>query len=110
MKDPILAIDADQRFQEVLDFAGERDVYELSEVTSDNTDPDRIAALLDEHMPGAEIGTIVVDSLTTIIAPIVTQAMVDKDKGRTKKWPRGGARRRWRCGSSRTPTRCATCG
>ncbi len=82
MRGPILAIDADQRFQEVLDFAGERDVYELSEVASDNTDPDRIAALLDEHMPGAEIGTIVVDSLTSIIAPIVTQTLVDKDQGR----------------------------
>jgi adenylate kinase family enzyme len=83
MRAPILAIDADQRFREVLDLAGEREVLELSAVAADNTDPDRVAALLEENMPGADVGTIVVDSLTAIIAPIVTKAMVDKDKGRT---------------------------
>jgi len=84
MRGPILAIDADQRFQEVLEVAGDRDVYELSDVAADNTDPGRAAALLNEHMPDSEIGTIVVDSLTAIIAPLVTQAMVDKDQGREK--------------------------
>jgi len=57
-------------------------VYQISEDPVDNTDPDSIAALLDENMPGADIGTIVVDSLTSIIAPIVTQTLVDKDQGR----------------------------
>lgn len=84
MAGPLLVIDADHRFQEVLDLAGERDVYALSDVASDNTDADRVAAILAENMPGADVGTIVVDSLTAIIAPLVTQAMVDKDAGRTK--------------------------
>ncbi|MBN1815441.1 MAG: AAA family ATPase [Anaerolineae bacterium] len=84
MRGSLLVVDADHRFQEVLDLAGERDVYELSDVASDNTDPDRVAALLAKNMPGADVGTIVVDSLTAIIAPLVTQAMVDKDAGREK--------------------------
>jgi len=84
MRGPLLVVDADHRFQEVLDLAGERGVYELSDVATDNTDADRIAALLGQNMPGSEIGTIVVDSLTAIIAPLVVQAMVDKDAGREK--------------------------
>jgi adenylate kinase family enzyme len=93
MRGPILAIDADQRFKEVLDLAGEREVYELSEVAADNTNPDRIAGLLDENMPGAVVGTIVVDSLTAIIAPIVTQTLVDKDQGREKNLAAGWRRK-----------------
>jgi hypothetical protein len=89
MHGPILVIDADHRFREVLDLAGERDVYELSDIASDNTDPDRVAVLLAENMPGSEIGTVVVDSLTAIIAPIVTQAMVDKDAGRIENLAQG---------------------
>jgi hypothetical protein len=83
MRGPLLVIDADQRFREVLELAGERDVYQLSDVASDNTDPDRVTEILARDMPGSDIGTIVVDSLTTIISPIVTQTLVDKDHGRT---------------------------
>ena len=84
MRGPLLVVDADHRFREVLDLAGEREVYELSDVASDDTDPDRVAALLASNMPGSEVGTIVVDSLTAIITPLVVQAMVDKDAGRAK--------------------------
>jgi hypothetical protein len=84
MHGPLLVVDADHRFREVLDLAGERDVYELSGVASDNTDPDRVAAILAGNMPGSEVGTIVVDSLTAIITPLVVQAMVDKEAGREK--------------------------
>lgn len=80
MRGPLLVIDADQRFREVLRLAGE--VYALSETPADNGNPERIAALLAENMPGAEVGTIVIDSLTTIIAPLVTQAVIDNDAGR----------------------------
>lgn len=89
MRAPMLIVDADNRFREVLGLAGDRDVYELSDTPSDNTDPDRVAAILDENMPGSEVATIVVDSLTAIIAPIVTQAMVDKDAGRVKNVAQG---------------------
>ena len=84
MRGPILAIDADQRFAEVLALAGERDVYELSEVAGDNTDPGKIAALLGEGMPGAEVATVVIDSLTAIIAPLVTRAVRANDAGEHK--------------------------
>jgi hypothetical protein len=80
MRAPILVIDADQRFTEVLPLAGV--VYELSDRPVDNTDPDRISAILAQQMPGCDVATIVVDSLTAIMAPLVTQAMVDKDAGR----------------------------
>jgi hypothetical protein len=84
MRGPLLVVDADHRFTEVLDLAGERDVYELSDVPTDNTDPDRVAAILAENMPGSDVATVVVDSLTAIITPLVVQAMMDKEAGREK--------------------------
>lgn len=83
MKTPLLAVDADHRFDEVLDLAA-GDVYELSDAPADHVDADRIAALLAANMPGSGVRTIVVDSLTAIITPLVVQAMVDKDAGREK--------------------------
>ena len=84
MRGPLLVVDADHRFREVLDLAGDRDVFELSDQATDQVDPDRVAAILAENMPGSEVGTIVVDSLTAIITPLVVQALVDKDAGREK--------------------------
>lgn len=81
MQGPILAVDADHRFDEVLDLAP-GDVYELSNSPADNVDADRIAALLASGMPGSGVKTIVVDSLTAIITPLVVQAMQDKAHGR----------------------------
>jgi hypothetical protein len=91
MRGPILIVDADHRFEEVLDLAlaADRDVYELSAIPSDNTDPDRVSAILGQNMPGSDVATIVVDSLTAIITPIVTQAMVDNDAGRTRNLAQG---------------------
>jgi len=83
MKAPILVVDADHRFNEVADLAT-GDVYELSNDPIDNTSTDSIARLLDSNMPGADVATIVVDSLTTIITPLVVQAIVDKEAGREK--------------------------
>ncbi len=89
MRGPLLVIDADHRFQEVLDLAGDRAVYELSDVAADNVSADLITSRLAEGMPGSDVATIVVDSLTAIIAPLVTQAMVDKDAGRVKNLAQG---------------------
>ena len=83
MDGPILAIDADHRFTEVLPLAA-GSVYELSDSPADNVDADRITAFLANNMPGAKIGTIVVDSLTAIITPLVIQAIQDKASGRVK--------------------------
>jgi len=82
MRDPILVIDADNRFAEVTHLA--KTVYALSDTPNDNTNADAIASILAKQMPGSAIGTVVVDSLTAIITPLVTQAMVDKDAGREK--------------------------
>jgi len=73
MKAPILPIDADHRFAEVVDLA-QGPVFQLSGDPLDNVDPDRIAALVSEGMRGSGTKTIVVDSLTAIIAPLVTKA------------------------------------
>lgn len=83
MKAPLLPVDADGRFSEVVGLA-QGDVYQLSDNPADNTDPAAIARLLDENMPGAKVGTIMVDSLTAIITPLVTQAVVDNDAGLNK--------------------------
>ena len=83
MRAPMLVIDSDHRFVEVLSLA-RGDVYELGDKPADRTDSDRIAALLAQDMPGSEVATIVVDSLTAIITPLVTQAIQDKEHDRIK--------------------------
>jgi hypothetical protein len=84
MLGPLLVVDADHRFSEVLDLANGREIFLLSEKPVDNTETDRIAAILDKEMRASSIGTIVVDSLTAIITPLVVQIMIDKDAGREK--------------------------
>ena len=80
---PSLVVDSDHRFSEVLDLSvGE--VYQLSDEPSDNVDPDAVARILRKNMPGSDVRTIIVDSLTTIITPYVVQALVDRERGRTR--------------------------
>ena len=81
MRGPKLVIDADQRFSEVLT-GGDEEVYQLSSIPSDSVDPRAISRRLMESMPGCNIKTIVIDSLTAIITPYVVQAMVDRERGR----------------------------
>lgn len=83
MDAPLLVVDADHRFQEVAKLAG-GDVYEVSGNPADHVDPARIAQLLAANMPGAGVSTVVIDSLTAIIAPLVTQAVMDNDAGANK--------------------------
>jgi len=83
MKSPILPIDSDHRFQEVMELV-DGPVYELSATPADNVETYRIVERLNQHMEGSGVATIVVDSLTAIITPLVTQAIMDKDAGRTK--------------------------
>lgn len=82
MHGPKVVIDADHRFSEVLELC-EGEVYELSEAAEDNMQPSRIARLLEQNMPGSDVKTIVVDSLTAIITPHVVQAMMDREEGRS---------------------------
>ena len=88
MRGPLVVIDADQRFTEVAHLVNE-DIYPVSSVAHEHTDPHAIAKRLNENMPEAlatpaRVGTIVVDSLTAIIAPRVVQAMVAKAEGETE--------------------------
>lgn len=83
MAAPILVIDSDHRFQEVADLAG-GDVYEVSPSAADHNDAERIMAQLKANMQGSGVRTIVVDSLTAIIAPLITQAVLDNDAGANK--------------------------
>lgn len=83
MKNPMLVVDADHRFAEVLTLA-EGDVFQLSDQPTDNVDADTITHLLADGMPSADVQTIIIDSLTAIISPLVVQALIDKDTGRAK--------------------------
>ncbi len=83
MRGPLLAIDADHRFDEVARIA-HGNVYQLSEAAADNVDPVRISMCLRANMPAGGVATIIVDSLTAIIAPYVVQAILDNDAGRNK--------------------------
>lgn len=83
MRAPLLLIDADHRFTEVLQLV-KGDVFNLSENAADHVVPDTIAALLAANMPGAKVGTIVIDSLTAIIAPLTMQAIVDQAEAKNK--------------------------
>jgi hypothetical protein len=83
MRGPLLAIDADHRFVEVVPLAADP-VHYLSSDPRDHFDTDRIATILAKNMPGAAIATIVVDSLTAVLSPVITRAMQDKEYGREK--------------------------
>jgi len=83
MRSPILPIDADHRFREVLDVTDAL-VYELSDNPADHVDTDRIAQLLMANMPGSGVRTIVTDSLTAIIKPLVVEGMQAHKTGREK--------------------------
>jgi hypothetical protein len=78
---PILAIDADHRFDQVMHLVA-GDVYEFSD-PADNVLVARITAAL-EDVPYQGVATIVVDSLTQIMAPLVMRAVVDNAAGRNK--------------------------
>lgn len=82
MRAPLLPIDADHRIDQVAHL--NPDMLELSTNPADHNNTDRIAQLLNANMQGGAVGTIIVDSLTAIIAPLVTTAMVDKAEGRVK--------------------------
>lgn len=82
MAAPLLVIDSDHRFNEVARLAGE--VYQLSDNPADNVNAERIADLLKENMKGSGVKTVIVDSLTSILSPLVVEAIMDNDAGRNK--------------------------
>jgi len=101
MRGPILAVDADHRFEEVTRLAG-AGVYGLSEAPADNVTPERIAALLRANMPGSDVKTICVDSLTAILAPLVTRRFWTMTPAATRTAPRPSRTRPWPCAYCKT--------
>ena len=83
MAGPLLVVDSDHRFQEVARLAAD-DVFEVSEKPEDHGDAERIADLLKENIVGSGVQTIVIDSLTSILSPLVVEAIMDNDAGRNK--------------------------
>jgi hypothetical protein len=84
MRGPILVIDADHRFGEVAGLAA-GDVYQVSADPADHNDAERVAAALRSGMAGGvRVGTIVIDSLTAILSPLVSQAVMDNDADRNR--------------------------
>lgn len=82
MRVPMLVIDSDHRYQEVLHLV--QDAYMLSDNPADNVNPREIHALLQANMAGSGVRTIVIDSLTSIMAPIVTEAQLVNAAGESK--------------------------
>jgi len=83
LKAPQLIVDADHRYGEVLDLV-QGDVFQLGGDPLDNINPDRIAALINAQIAGSGVKTIVVDSLTPIIAPLVTRAFRGNANGENR--------------------------
>lgn len=83
MSGPLLVVDADHRFAEVASLAQD-DVYQLSDNPVDNVHAERIAACLRENMGDSDVRTVVVDSLTSILTPLVVEAILDNESGRNK--------------------------
>lgn len=83
MTGPLLVVDADHRFAEVARFASD-EVFQLSDEPADNVNAERIAALLKENMIGSGVKTVVIDSLTSILSPLIVEAILDNDAGRNK--------------------------
>jgi cell division septation protein DedD len=82
MRQPALIVDADGRRHELK--GGE--LYELSEEPADNRSVERIQDLLDQNMPGSNIKTIAIDSVTSLIGSSIARAMLDNaaDRNRNK--------------------------
>lgn len=83
LRAPIVWVDADGRADEIVDLV-EGDLFGISEDTYDNTIPERIDGLLTANMPITRAATIVVDSVTAILEPIVTRIQADVEAGRIK--------------------------
>lgn len=82
MQQPTLMIDADGRRHELKG----AELYELSEEAADHRSVERIQDLLDENMPGSDIRTIAIDSVTSLIGVSIARAMLDNaaDRNRNK--------------------------
>jgi hypothetical protein len=86
MKDPVVVIDPDGRFNDVAEMmsASGQDAYSLSNVAADHHDALTIQKALEKNMPGARIGTIALDSMTSLLEPLITRIMLEIEQGKHK--------------------------
>lgn len=82
MTAPLLVVDSDHRFDEVMHLVA-GDVLELED-RRDNALVPRIVDQLARHMPEEHVATIVVDSLTQIISPLVQRGVQANLDGENK--------------------------
>ena len=83
MRAPLLVIDADHRFAEVKKLVS-GDVFRLSDNPADNVEARSIAALMRANMQGSGVKTVVIDSLTAILTPLVVEAVLANDAGENR--------------------------
>lgn len=83
LRAPLLIVDADHRFAEVARLA-QGQVFTLSDDPADMVDAGRIVAHLRANMAGSGVKTIIIDSLTAILAPLITEAVMSNDAGVNK--------------------------
>lgn len=84
MRGPLLPIDADNKLFGSQQYAvGE--VLEFSENHADAVNVARIEQILETNMPDSDIKTIIVDSVTPILEPLIIKAM-DTTKGGVGRW------------------------
>ena len=76
MKSPIICVDADHRWQEVSHWC-DGDTYLISEDAATHNDANKIIAALDAGMPGIRAGTVLIDSISSILQPVIGAAMAD---------------------------------
>ena len=86
MKDPVVVIDPDGRFNDVAEMmtAAGQEAYSLSDKPADHHDPLAIQKALEKNMPKADVGTIALDSMTSLLHPLVTRIMMEIEKGMHK--------------------------
>lgn len=84
MRGPLLPIDADNKLFGCQQYAvGE--VLEFSDKHTDAVNVAKIEQILEDNMPNAEVKTIIVDSVTPILEPLIIKAM-DTTKGGMGRW------------------------
>lgn len=82
---PVLVIDADQRIAEIVNqMADVPNLYSFSENPEDHTDIERICELIKTEVNECDARSIVVDSLTTLINPIIQKALLEAKDPDTK--------------------------
>lgn len=82
LKPTIAVIDADGQFHDVAFQLGLKDAFSISDNTYEMREVESIVKILDKNMRGANVGTLVIDSITPIIKRIVTETMQDKEFAR----------------------------